>query len=106
MTSREDALNALNDRDWTGADVDTGQPSNVTIVVSARLHADLAAELFAEAEARGVKPGVLVRDLVEQGLSAVKAASDEHVMVIDPAALQTEIQQAIRRSQRTGRAAA
>ncbi|MEU1969378.1 hypothetical protein ABZ541_28970 [Micromonospora sediminicola] len=105
MDNREEALRALEDRDWSAASVDTARPRDVMIVVSARLPGDTAAALFAEAEARGVKPGALVRDFVEQCLAVTGEATAQSVVTIDPTVFRNEIEQAIRRAQRPSRAA-
>ncbi|MFY1656928.1 hypothetical protein [Micromonospora sp. WMMD1274] len=65
---------ALNDRDWSGANVDTTQAANITVVVSAPLPERVAHALFVEAEARDIEPSALIRELVEKGLNVGGAA--------------------------------
>jgi hypothetical protein len=65
--SRDEALRALEERDWSGATVDR-ETRPVMIVHSARIPADLSERLEAEATRRGITPSALIRDLVEEGL--------------------------------------
>jgi hypothetical protein len=66
----DEATAALDDRDWTGAQVDD-RPRSVSIVQSVRFSRDLTERPLAEAARRGVTPSEVIRDLVEAGLSKV-----------------------------------
>jgi len=73
MTSHDDALQALHDRDWmTGAEVEQA-PRPAMVVVSVRLPVDLAEWVGEEAQRRGVSPSSAIRDLVEQARRDVGA---------------------------------
>lgn len=67
---REEAARSLESRDWSGGEVVT-EPAQTTIVVSARVTADLAAWVGEEAQRRGVLPSVVVRE----ALTSARAAS-------------------------------
>ncbi|MEV0733410.1 hypothetical protein [Polymorphospora sp. NPDC050346] len=69
---------ALDSRDWSGAEVETNE-SRGSVVHSTRMSRDLTERLFAEAERRGIRPSVLVREYVEAGLAA--AAGSETVTI-------------------------
>jgi predicted DNA-binding protein len=72
----DEATAALDDRDWSAAQVDD-QPRRATVVQSVRMSRELTERLLAEAQRRGVTPSEVIRDLVEAGLNAV----DESVTV-------------------------
>jgi predicted DNA-binding protein len=76
MSKFDEANAALQDRDWSGAQVDD-RPRTVTVVQSVRMPRELTERLLAEAQRRGVTPSEVIRDLVEAGLNAV----DESVTV-------------------------
>lgn len=95
MARADAALNALNSQDWTGAEVEHDPPRPAMIVHSVRLPDDLGRQLEAEAEARGVRPSTLIRELVERGL---RPAGDEDTVTVRVSALRQEIEQAIRRA--------
>jgi predicted DNA-binding protein len=71
-----EATAALQDRDWSAAQVDD-RPRTATVVQSVRMPRELTERLLAEAQWRGVTPSEVIRDLVEAGLNAV----DESVTV-------------------------
>ena len=76
--SREDALRALADTDWSGAEVaKESQPA--MSVYSTRLPRNVAKPLEDEATRRGVTPSALIRQLVEAALA--RAAEDATVTV-------------------------
>jgi len=70
MSTFDDAADALESRDWTGATVVEG-PRTPSIVQSVRMTRDLTERLLAEAQRRGVTPSELIREFVEASLSAV-----------------------------------
>ena len=76
MSKFDEATAALDDGDWSAAQVDD-QPRKVTVVQSVRMSRELTERLVAEAQRRGVTPSEVIRDLVEAGLNAV----DEWVTV-------------------------
>lgn len=80
--SREDAMKALAETDWSGATVDR-DPRPVSVVHSARMPAELSERLEAEAQRRGLTPGALIRDLVTAGLSAANDDVTVTVRVAD-----------------------
>jgi predicted DNA-binding protein len=80
--SPENALRALAETDWTGAEVDRA-PKPVSVVHSVRLPHDLSVRLEAEAHQRGVTPSALIRDLVQSGLMAVDDDTTITVRVAD-----------------------
>jgi len=74
----DDALRALQERDWSGGEADT-EPSAASIVFSARLKGELADWVAAESDRRGVNPSVVIRDAVAAARAA--AATDEPITV-------------------------
>lgn len=76
--SRDEALRALKDTDWTSADVDRA-PRPVSVVHSVRLPAELSQRVEAEAQRRGTTPSAVIRQLIEAGLNA--AAGDTTITV-------------------------
>jgi predicted DNA-binding protein len=76
--NRDEALRALHDTDWSGAEV-VREPRPVMVVHSARIPGELSERLEAEATRRGITPSALIRTLVEEGLR--QAAEDATVTV-------------------------
>lgn len=76
--SREDAMQALADTDWSGATVER-EPRPVSVVHSVRLPTELSGRLEAEAQRRGLTPGALIRELVGAGLSG---ADDDAIVTV------------------------
>src|SRR5690348_9302702 len=82
MTSRDEALGSLEDKDWTSA-VAYPPPRSPSFVHSVRLSREIADQLAAEAARRGIaEPSALIREFVIDGL-ARSAGLD----VTDPATL-------------------
>jgi len=69
MSKFDDANAALQNRDWSNAQVEE-KPRTVTVVQSVRMPRALNERLLAEAQRRGVTPSEVIRDLVEAGLTA------------------------------------
>ncbi|HZN19376.1 MAG TPA: hypothetical protein VFB84_14545 [Micromonosporaceae bacterium] len=93
MVSREDAVRALEERDWvTGAEVER-EPRPAMIVVSVRLPGELAVWVGDEAERRGVYPSAVIRDLVEQ---ARREASVDETITMRRSDLHRAIDEAVR----------
>lgn len=67
MTRRDDALRALDSRDWTGAEVEQG-PRPASIVHGVRLSPETSDKLLAEADRRGITPSALLREIVDKAL--------------------------------------
>ncbi|MEU5949584.1 hypothetical protein ABZ793_29055 [Micromonospora sp. NPDC047465] len=59
--------------------VDT--PPTTKVSMSARYPSDIAWRVIDDAEARGVKPGVILRKIVEAHYATLDAASDEPITV-------------------------
>jgi hypothetical protein len=76
MTKREEALQALESRDWTGANVDD-MKRQISIVHSVRVDQELSEWIAAESERRGVSPSLIIRDALTEAKAA--QASDETV---------------------------
>lgn len=76
MTKREEAMRALESRDWTGAEIDDGKRS-VSIVYSVRVDQELAEWIASEADRRSVSPSLVIRDALVEAKTA--EASDETV---------------------------
>ena len=70
MRKFDEAAAALEDRDWSAAQVDD-RPRGVSVVQSVRFSRELTERLMAEAGRRGCTPSEVIRDLVEAGLSRV-----------------------------------
>lgn len=68
MSTFDDSAAALEDRHWSGAQVDT-RTAEPSIVQSVWMPRDLTERLFAEAALRGTTPSQVIRDLVEAGLN-------------------------------------
>lgn len=94
MTSRDDALKALEDRDWSGATVEHA-PQPTMIVHSVRLPADLSRWLEEQATRLDIKPSALIRNLVER---ASRPDSDEETVTVRVSELRREVQQAVDRA--------
>lgn len=96
MAAREDAMRALEDRNWmTNAEVDH-QPRQVMVVHSARFPRELSRRLEEEATRRGTNPSALMRELVEQALTPPAGEPDEPVMV-RPSELRRALDAALKR---------
>jgi hypothetical protein len=70
VSKYDEAAAALEDRDWSGAELVDDKPRKVSFVHSVRLSAKLTDRLFAEAQRRGITPSEVLRELVEAGLDA------------------------------------
>lgn len=68
----QEALDALESRDWSGAEAVT-QPAAAQpmVTVATRLPVDLLELLTVEAGRRGINPSALLRDLAEDALRPV-----------------------------------
>jgi hypothetical protein len=77
-TKTDEALSALQDRDWRSGERDAAADSP-SIVFSARLRGELADWVAAEADRRGVSPSVIIRDAVAAARAA--AATDEQIVL-------------------------
>ncbi|SBT69306.1 hypothetical protein GA0070622_6431 [Micromonospora sediminicola] len=76
MSRLDDAQAALNNRDWSTAEIDTTPPRNdATVGHTVSMSLQLTERLFAEAQRRGITPPDLIREYVEHGLDAVDAVS-------------------------------
>jgi hypothetical protein len=71
--NREDAARALAGTDWSSAEVER-EKRPMTAVFSTRLTGELADWVASEADRRGVRPGVVIRDAVA---AARRAAQEE-----------------------------
>jgi hypothetical protein len=69
MTSREEALRALESRDWTGAVVDDAK-RQISTVFSVRVDQELSEWIAAESERRGVSPSLVIRDALTEAKAA------------------------------------
>ncbi|SHN43505.1 CopG family transcriptional regulator [Cryptosporangium aurantiacum] len=78
--SRDDAMKALADTDWSGATVESVERP-ATVVHSTRLPAALSEQLEAEAARRKITPSALVREYVEACLTQLSASGDTTVTV-------------------------
>lgn len=74
----DEARRALQERDWSGGQADH-EAGAASIVFSARLKGELADWVAAEADRRGVKPSVVIRDAVAAARTA--ATADEAITV-------------------------
>ena len=75
MTSREEALRALESRDWSGAEA--ADAKKASFVYSVRVDTELAEWIASEADRRSVSPSLVIRDALIEAKSA--AASDQTV---------------------------
>jgi hypothetical protein len=76
MTSREEALQALESRDLSGAEIDDTS-RKVSMVYSVRVDRELAEWIADEAHRRSVSPSLVIRDALVEAKTA--EASDETV---------------------------
>ncbi|HET8661606.1 MAG TPA: hypothetical protein VFM55_21740 [Micromonosporaceae bacterium] len=76
MSTFDEAAAALDDRDWSGAQIDD-RPRSATVVQSVRFSRELTERLLAEAARRGVTPNEAIRNLVEAGLSEVDESASK-----------------------------
>jgi hypothetical protein len=76
MTSREEALRALESRDLTGAYIDDTKRS-ISIVYSVRVDQELSEWIASEADRRSVSPSLVIRDALLEAKTA--AANDQTV---------------------------
>lgn len=90
---REEALRALESRDWTGAVVDREERRGTT-VFSVRLDGDLTDILAAEATRRGTNPSEVLRDLVE----SLRPVAEEAVVTVRVADLHRAIDKFMRQA--------
>jgi predicted DNA-binding protein len=74
MSRHDDAAQALESRDWSGAQVEE-RPRTGSVVQSVRFSRDLTERLMTEAERRGTTPSEVIRDLVEAGLAAAEQSA-------------------------------
>jgi predicted DNA-binding protein len=82
----DEAADALEDRDWSDAELVDDQPRRITVVHSVRMSHELSDRLLAEAHRRGATPSEVIRDLVEAGLkvaedSATVRLADVHRVI-------------------------
>ncbi|WP_433458514.1 hypothetical protein [Micromonospora sp. CA-248212] len=83
MSRAEDiraAQESLESRDWSDAVVDDTPPTT-KVSMSARYPSGTARRVLEDAEARGVKPGVILREIVEAYYATLDAAGDEPITV-------------------------
>ncbi|MFY1673682.1 hypothetical protein ACN27G_27610 [Plantactinospora sp. WMMB334] len=95
MASRDDALRALEDRDWSGAEVDTSPSRPAMVVQSIRLPEDLARWVEDEAARQGTNPSVVIRGLVER---AARPAGRTDVVTVRRTELELALHQAVERA--------
>ncbi|MFX0595108.1 hypothetical protein [Melissospora conviva] len=74
------AQESLNSQDWSGAVVDNTPPAT-KVTMSARYSSDIAQRVLEDAQARGLKPGAILREIVEAHYAALDAAGDEPITV-------------------------
>jgi hypothetical protein len=94
MSKIDDALAAMEDRDWSNAVVDD-RPRSSSVVHSTRMSRELTERLFAEAERCGITPSELIRQALEARLEAGRPSE---VVTVDVAVLHHAIDQAVRRA--------
>lgn len=93
MTTNSDIQAALDNRDWSGAEVVAERP-RAKIVHSVRLPAEWSEALEAEADRRGTTPSRLMQDYILAGLKQDSAAP-EGTVTISRAALHQAIDAAL-----------
>ena len=93
--SREDALAALADTDWSGAEVDN-TPRQVSVVHSVRLPSELSQLLEARAAERGLRTSAVLREIVEAALTA--PADPDQVVTVRVGDLYKAIEGLVRRA--------
>jgi predicted DNA-binding protein len=71
MSKFDESAAGLEDREWSGTQVDERPRGGASVVQSVRFSRELTERLMAEAARRGCTPSEVIRDLVETGLSAV-----------------------------------
>jgi predicted DNA-binding protein len=79
---RDEAIQALNETDWTSATVEH-ERRPVSVIHSVRFPSDVSDRLEAEARRRGLTPSALVRELVDAGLSDLDEDTTVTVRVAD-----------------------
>ena len=94
MSKINDALAAMESRDWSTATVED-RPKASTIVHSTRMSHELTERLFEEAERCGITPSELIRQAVEARLDI---GHPSEVVTVDVAVLHHAIDQAVRRA--------
>lgn len=99
MSVRDEALAALDSGDWSGATVAEGAGAGAKVVVSARIEPDEAAVLAAEADRRGVKPSVILREIVA-AWTAQRRGDGAEPVTISPADLHAALDAALRAGRR------
>jgi len=93
MTSNSDIQAALDNRDWSDAEIVT-ERARAKIVHSVRLPAEWSEALEAEADRRGITPSRLMQDYILSGLQHADAAP-EGTVTISRAALHQAIDAAL-----------
>lgn len=72
MNKTSEALAALNNRDWTNAEVvEAPRVAAPMVTVATRLPVDLVERLATEAQRRGITPSELLRQFAEDALQPV-----------------------------------
>jgi predicted DNA-binding protein len=74
MKKYDESVAALEDRDWSDAQVET-RATEPQIVQSVRMPRELTERLYAEAARRGTTPSQVIRDLVEAGLAEINEST-------------------------------
>ena len=74
MNKYDESVAALEDRDWSDAQVET-RATEPQIVQSVRMPRELTERLYAEAVRRGTTPSQVIRDLVEAGLAEINEST-------------------------------
>jgi predicted DNA-binding protein len=74
MNKYDESVAALEDRDWSDAQVET-RATEPQIVQSVRMPRELTERLYAEAARRGTTPSQVIRDLVEAGLAEINEST-------------------------------
>ncbi len=86
---------SLEIREWFDAVVDDTPPT-AAVSMSARYPSDIARRVMGDAEARGVEPGVILREIVEAHYATLDVASDE-LITVRPADVVRALAQVARR---------
>lgn len=94
MVSRDDALRALEDRDWSGAEAQPA-PRSAMVVYSIRLPEELARWVEDEAARQGVTPSAVMRGVVER---AARPANRTDVVMVRRTELEVALHQAVERA--------
>lgn len=74
MSRQDEAVAALDNRDWSAAEA-VDRPRSASVVQSVRFSRELTERLLAEAQRRGVTPSEVIRDFVEAGLNSVEGSA-------------------------------